>query len=140
MDAVVGDRDAGAELDRLVGVAVGVDGSLGLVRPVRQRRELGAGAPLGVGDELVDRREHDVAPVPRDERLDAANARGVRGDLRAEVAGRLVLRADLREEQAEDVVHDLPAADELDRRDDDALLEDLAERADDAGAPPPTST
>ncbi len=122
--------DARAQAHGLVGVAVVVDGALGLVDAVRQRRELGARAPLGVVEQLVHRREDRLAAVALDQRLHAAHAGRVRGDLRAEVAGRLVLRADLREDQPEDVGHDLPALDELHRRDDHALLEDLAERAD----------
>ena len=65
-----------------------------------------------------------------DERLHAPHAGRVGGDLGAEVAGGLVLRADLRQDQREDVVDDRAALDELDRRDDHALLEDLPERAD----------
>ena len=68
-----------------------------------------------------------------DERPEPASPRRVRGDLRPEVPGRLVLRADLRQDQVEDVVDDRPGRDDLDRRDDDALLEDLAERADRGG-------
>ena len=59
-----------------------------------------------------------------------ADAGGVGGDLGAEVAGRLVLGADLRQHQPEDVGHDLAAAHQLDRRDDDPFLEHLAEGAD----------
>ena len=71
--------------------------------------------------------------MPRDERLQPPHAGHVRGDLRAEVAAGLVLGADLREDQREDVGHDLARLDELDRRDDHALLEHLAERADRRG-------
>ncbi len=51
-------------------------------------------------------------------------------DLGPEVAGRLVLRPDLGEDQPEDVVDDLAARDDLDRRDDHALLEHLLEGTD----------
>ena len=115
MDAAGGDLDPRAEPHGLVGVPVGVDGALRLVRPVRKRGELGARPALGVVDELVHRREDGVAPVPGDERLDAPDARRVGRDLRAEVARRLVLRADLREEEPEDVVDDRAAADDADR-------------------------
>ena len=64
------------------------------------------------------------------ERGDAADAGGVRGDLGAEVAGRLVLGADLGQDQLEDVLDDRSAGDELDRGHDHAFLEDLAERSD----------
>ena len=77
----------------------------------------------------ADRRQ----AVPGDERLHAPHAGGVRGDLRPEVPGRLVLGADLREDEPEHVVDDRAACDEPDGRDDDALLEDLAEGTDRGG-------
>ena len=81
-----------------------------------------------------------VAPVPLDERLHPPHAGRVRRHLGAEVPRRLVLRADLREDELEDVLHDRAALDQLDRRDDHALLEDLLKAPIEAGAPPPTST
>ena len=68
-----------------------------------------------------------------DERLQPADAGRVGGDLGAEVAAGLVLGADLREDQVEDVAHDPAARDDLHRRDDHALLEHLPERPDRRG-------
>ncbi len=130
VDALGADRDARPQAHRLGRVAVVVDEALGLVRAEREPGELAARAPLGVVEQLAHRRHDRVAAVALDERLDAADAGRVGGDLGAEVAGRLVLRADLRQDELEDVGHDLPAVDELHRRDDHALLEDLAEGAD----------
>ena len=127
------DLDPRLQLHRLVGVAVDVDGALGLVDAVRQRRDLGAGAPLGVVEQLAHRAGHRLEAVAADERLQPADAGRVGGDLGAEVASGLVLGADLRQDQVEDVAHDPPARDDLHRRDDHALLEHLAERADRRG-------
>ena len=131
--AVRVDLDAHLQPDGLVGVAVRVDRALGFVDAVRKRGELGAGAPLRVLEQLLHRREDRVAAVPLDERQHAADAGRVRGHLGAEVAGGLVLRADLGEDELEDVLHDRAALDQLDRRDDHALLEDLLERPDRGG-------
>ena len=128
--ALLVDLDPHLQPDGLVGVAVRVDEALGLVDAVRERGELGPGAPLRVLEQLLHRREDRVAPVAVDQRRDASHAGGVRGDLGAEVARRLVLRADLGQDQREDVLHDRAAVDQLDRRDDHALLEDLLERPD----------
>ena len=65
-----------------------------------------------------------------DERREPPHAGRVGRDLGAQVAGRLALRADLGEDEAEDVVHDLAALDDLDGRDDEAFLEHLLEGAD----------
>ena len=129
-DAVGRDLDPRAQPHRLVRVAVGVDQALGLVHAGRQRRDLGAGAPLRVVEQLLHRGHDRRVAVPGDERLEPPRARRVRGDLGAEVSRRLVLGADLRQDQPEDVVDDPPRLDDLDRRDDHALLEDLAEGAD----------
>ena len=98
--------------------------------PGCELRDLGAHAPLRVLEQLVHGRQQHLAAVPLRQCGDPSHARRVRGDLRPEVTRRLVLRADLRQDQAEDVVEDLPALDDLDGRDDHALLEDLAEGAD----------
>ena len=87
-------------------------------------------APLGVVEKLRHRGDDRLVAVANDKRLEPARSRRVRRDLGAEVAGRLVLRADLRQDQREDVVHDPPCLDHLDGRDDHALLEHLAEGAD----------
>ena len=129
-DAVRRDLDARPEPHRLVAVAVGVDRAFRLVDPVRQRLDLGAGAPFGVVEELFHRSHDRGVPVARDERLEPAGARRVGGDLRPEVAARLVLRADLRQDQVEDVVDDPAGLDHLHGRDDHALLEHLPERPD----------
>ena len=131
--AVRVDLDAHLQPDGLVGVPVRVHRALGFVDAVRKRGELGPGAPLGVLEQLLHRREDRVAAVPLDEREHAADAGGVRGHLGAEVARGLVLRADLGEDELEDVLHDRAALDQLDRRDDHALLEDLLERSDRGG-------
>ena len=124
------DLDPGPEAHGLVGVAVVVDGALGLVRPRLELRDLRPHAPLRVLEQLLHRREERLAPVAVGQRRDPPHTRRVGRDLGPEVAGRLVLRADLGEDQAEDVVDDLAARDDLDRRDDHALLEHLLERAD----------
>ena len=133
--AVGVDLDAHPQPDRLVGVAVGVHGALGLVDAMRELGELGPRPPLGVLEQLLHRREDRLDPVAVDERGHAANARRVGGDLGPEVARGLVLGADLGQDQLEDVLQDRAALDELDRRDDHALLEDLFERADRGGRP-----
>ena len=97
---------------------------------MRQRGDLGARAPLGVVEQLRHRGHDRRVAVARDERLEPPRARRVRRDLGAEVAGRLVLGADLGQDQREDVVDDPAGLDDLDRRDDHALLEHLAEGAD----------
>ena len=74
--------------------------------------------------------DHRLQPVAADECLEPADAGRVGGDLGAEVARGLVLGADLREDQVEDVAHDPAAFDDLDGRDDHALLEHLPERSD----------
>ena len=79
----------------------------------------------GVFEQLLHRRDDRVAAVAVDQRRDASHAGGVRRDLGAEVARHLVFRADLGQDQREDVIHDRAAVDQLDRRDDHALLEDL---------------
>ena len=116
-----------------VGVAVVVDRALGLVRARLELRDLGPHAPLRVGEQLLHRREERLAPVAVGQRRDPPHAGRVGRDLRPEVAGRLVLRPDLGEDQPEDVVHDLAALDDLDGRDDHALLEHLLEGADRRG-------
>ncbi len=127
------DLDPDLEADGLVGVAVVVDGALGPVRPRRELRDLRAHAPLRVREQLLHRGEERLAPVAVGQRRDPPDTRRVGGDLGPEVARRLVLRADLGEDQAEDVVHDLSALDDLHRRDDHALLEHLLEGADRRG-------
>ena len=67
------------------------------------------------------------------EGLHTAYAGSVGGDLGPEVARRLVLGANLRQDQPEDVLDDGAALDDLDGRDDHTLLEHLAERADARG-------
>jgi len=97
---------------------------------MRERRDLGAGASLRVVEELVHRRHDRLAAVPLDERLEPPDARVVRGNLGPQVAAGLMLGADLRQDQAEDVGNDPARLDDLHRRDDHPLLEDLAKRAD----------
>ncbi len=117
----------------LVGVAVVVDGALGLV-DARRERAISARVRRSVYSSSSSIVARSVSrPWRPDERRDAPDAGRVRRDLGAEVAGRLVLRADLGQDQPEDVVHDRPALDELDRRDDHALLEHLLEGADRRG-------
>ena len=55
--AVRAQLDPRLQAHRLVGVAVVVDDALRLVDAVRQRGELGERAPLGVGEQLLHRRE-----------------------------------------------------------------------------------
>ncbi len=124
------DLDLDLEPHRLVGVPVVVDGAFGPVRARREPGDLGADAPLRVLEQLLHRSaERRVGETPG-QRLQPPHARCVGRDLGSEVTRRLVLRADLRQDQPEDVVHDLPAGDDLYRRDDHALLEDLLEGAD----------
>ena len=129
MDACVTDLDPHLQAHRLVRVAVVVDESLGLIDAEWQRGDFGPRAPLGVGEELFHGGENRAEPVPGNERLDPTHPRRIRSDLGAEVACRLVLRADLRQDQLEDVRDDLARLDDLHRRDDHPLLKDLSERA-----------
>ena len=103
------DLDARLQPHRLVGVAVVVDEALGLEDARAAAPRAGARAALGVVEQLVDGREDRLAPVALEERLQAAHAGRVGGDLGAQVAGRLALGADLGEDQPEDVLHDLAA-------------------------------
>src|SRR5262245_58258358 len=64
------------------------------------------------------------------QRSQSAHTCIVGSDLRTEVACGLPLGANLRERQSKDVGHDLSTLDHFHRRDDDALLKHLAERAD----------
>ena len=131
-DAVGGDLDPRLQPHRLVGVAVGVDRALGLVDAVRQRRDLGARAPLGVVEQLAHRRRRSSrgrvarrAPAAAGRRC--CSRRSGRGSRRpVSCLERICARI-----RPEDVVGDDPARlDDLHRRDDHALLEHLAERAD----------
>ena len=139
-DAVGRDLDARPQPHGLVRVAVDVDRALGLVDAVRQGRELGARAPLGVVEQLAHRAGDRLAAVPRDERLQPPDAGRVRRDLGAEVAGRLVLGADLREDQREDVAHDPPASTTLTGGMITPSWNTSRNAPIEAGAPPPTST
>ena len=129
-DAARTDLDLRPQPHGLVGVAVRVDEALCLVDTRRQSGELRSRAPLGVVEQLAHRLAHRRSPVAVGQAPEPAGAGHVRGDLRPEVAGCLPLRPDLGEDQREDVVDDAPTLDELDRRHDHALLEDLPERAD----------
>jgi hypothetical protein len=97
---------------------------------VRQGGEFCQRAALGVVEQLAHRGDDGVAAVTRDERLHAPRTGRVGGDLRTHVAARLVLGANLRQHELEDVRHDPAARDQPDRWDDHAFLEDLAERSD----------
>ena len=127
---VGGDLDPGAESHRLVAVPVRVDRALRLEDAVRQSGDLGARATLGVVEQLLHRGDDRRVAMAPDERLEPPRAGRVRRDLGAEVARGLVLGADLGEDQGEDVVDDPSRLDDLDGRDDHALLEDLPEGAD----------
>ena len=107
--AVGRDLDPSLEADRPVGVAVVVDRALGLVRARLELRDLRPHAPLGVREQLLHRRDERLASVAVGQRRDPPHPGRVGRDLRPEVAGRLVLRPDLGEDEAEDVVHDLAA-------------------------------
>ena len=132
--AVGAERDARLQLHRLVGVAVVVDDALRLVGAVRQLRELGERAALGVVEQLAHRRR-------RSSRGRAASTSACTRRtpvLFAAICARKSPAVSCLERicastSRKTSVDDLPAGDELDGRDDHALLEDLAERADARG-------
>ena len=105
-DAVSIDRQRRHQPHRLVREAVVVDDPFGREDALRQPRDVCSGPPLRVGDQLVDVAQNDVEPIPFDERSETAYAGRVRCHLRPEVSGRLVLGANLRQDQLEHVLHD----------------------------------
>ena len=60
------------------------DAALGAELPFRQPGEVGAGAPLGVGDQLAGVERHCLRPDAGDQVVDAADPGVVGGDLGAQ--------------------------------------------------------
>ena len=119
--------------DWLVGEAVVVHDVAEGVVAVGQGADGGAGEALGVVEEgglvLVD----DGPAVAVDHLLEAALAGAAGGDLGGKVAAALVGRAGVTAEEGDDLLVDLAGADELQRRDDEALLEELGRAGEGAG-------
>ena len=130
---VAADGDGDGDGDRLVGEAVVVHDVAEGVVAVGQGADGGAGEALGVVEEgglvLVD----DGPAVAVDHLLEAALAGAAGGDLGGEVAAALVGRAGVAAEEGDDLLVDLAGADELERRDDEALLEELGRAGEGAG-------
>ena len=121
---VAADGDGDGDGDGLVGEAVVVHDVAEGVVAVGQGADGGAGEALGVVEEgglvLVD----DGPAVAVDHLLQAALAGAAGGDLCGDVAAALVGRAGVAAEEGDDLLVDLAGADELQRRDDEALLEE----------------
>ena len=115
-DLVAGDGDGGADdelaLERLEHVGR-------LVAAVRELGDRRAHAPLRVGEELVHRREDQLAAAPLAELGEPPLREPVRRELRAEVAAALVGVAHVGEQDRRDLVG------EAHGRDDEPLLVDL---------------
>ena len=124
------DRDPHREPHGAVGESVVVDVPFGDVLAPRQRGELGARSPVGVGDELVHVETHGLRPVAFEQGRQAPHAGVVGRELRPEVARRLALGADLGQDEPEHVVDDLAIPHHLHRGNDHPFLVDLAECAD----------
>ena len=88
-----------------------------------------AGAPLGVGDHLLEGGEHGRAAMPGHQLLEPLGGEPVGGDLRTEVAAPDPRGARVRQDQVEHVGDVLAAADQPDGRDHQALGEDVARPA-----------
>src|SRR5207237_1211350 len=108
-----------AQGDRPIGEAVVVDDALGGEPTAREKSELGAGSPRGVLEERADVTIDGADTPAREQIAKTALAGHVRRDLGPQVAGRLALAADLRQDQPKDVVDDRAVGHETDDRNDD---------------------
>ena len=93
---------------------------------VRELGHLGEECRLGIVDDLAHHALDDVGAVARDELGDALGGGEVAGDLRAEVEGHEVRLAGGAQVDALDVAPQLAPLDDLDGRDQDALVEGVA--------------
>ena len=120
-------RDATRHVHVHVGVAGGVlvDPDVGGVGAVGPARDLGAEAPLGLGDVPVDRGAHHAGAVLRDQLLVQPHAELDGGDHRGEVA-REARHAVVARQQLERVAAALAAVHELQTGNDQPLGPDLA--------------
>ena len=107
-------------------MAVVVEKVLGLVDAVGKAIEGVASALLRIGVELVDKAVERGLSQPLHHLDEAPGAQGVGRDLGAEVAGRLLLGADIGDEHLENVGIQPAASGDLHHRQHQALLIDLA--------------
>ena len=95
------------------------------VGPVGNGLDLPAGERLRAGEQLVDVGQHRGGAVAGEQLAQARAAQPPRRDLRHEVAREGVGEPHVAPEETEQVLVERPRAEELRRRDDDALLEQL---------------
>jgi hypothetical protein len=86
LELVALDRQRDADLQLALGGLEDVDGG---VSAVREPGDRSPHAPLGVGVQILHRRDDGVAPAPRAQLVDARGGQPVRGELRPEVAAPL---------------------------------------------------
>ena len=123
-DLVASDLDAGPE-DLLLRHFVGFEPVLELVDPRGDRRDAGAGQSLGVVQQRVARREHELRAVFRAQRAEALDALAVRGHLRTEVVESLARHLAVQQDQLEHVLLDPSLAIEPHRRNPEPFLVDM---------------
>ena len=112
----------------LVGIAVVVHVAVGGEFTLWELCNLGAGAPLGIGHEFIDIPIDGVYSGLLCELGQAARASSVCRHLGAKVTGSFSFGADLSQDESKNVCDYLAGSHQLDRRNDDAFLIDLAKR------------
>ena len=125
------ERDGNAE--GLVEDAITVEEVLGAVDSGGQVSDAGAHEALGVVEQFGDEGADAIGAVSRGQLTDAPLAQAAGANLRGEVALALGRRADVGEDQVEQLALEFPPAHDADGRDANALLEDVFGRAHGAG-------
>ena len=117
------DRDLHGNVHNVIGKSVVIDEPLRRKHAVRKFRYFSTSPAVGVLDYLVDVPVEFGKPITVDYFVDAQRTGAVRCNLGTEVASSFTFRPNLGQHEPEQVIVDLAAGHQLDRRDNDPLLE-----------------